>query len=437
MVSTIKQTAAEVYIVDAARTPFIKAQAVPGPFSAADLALAAGRALLLRHACKATDLDQVILGCVIPDATEANIARQVALRLGCGHAVPAWTVQRNCASGLQALDAAAQAIASGSSDLILAGGTEAMSHAPLLFSKAAQNWFGRWTQAQRRGGRLACLRQFRPAFLSPSIALKLGLTDPLVNMSMPETAEAVANLFAIQREQADAYALQSQQRALAAQQAGHFTADIVPLLTPQAEIIEQDQGIRADSSQASLARLTPVVNRRFGQVTAGNSSQITDGAALILLASAEAVERFGLPVLGRIVDVQWAGVDPKIMGIGPVAASMQLLTRYQMSLDDIACWELNEAFAAQVLACVAAFDDSHFCQQQGFAAGPYGQIPMDRLNVDGGAIALGHPIGASGARIVMQLMRTLQRQAGRYGVATLCIGGGQGGAILVESMQPA
>lgn len=435
--SSVSSTYARpVYLVDMARTPFLKASPpTPGSYAASDLAVSAARALLLRHNCRAENLDQVILGCVMPAATEANIARLVALRLGCGHAVVAWTVQRNCASGMQAIDSAAQAIASGQSDLVLAGGTEAMSQAPLTWNRRARAWLGQWLQAQRKGGRLSCLAQWRPSMLMPEFALKSGLTDQYVGMSMPQTAEYLAHQFQINREDMDAYAVLSQQRAHAATQAGHFAQDYVPLLTPQGQVVESDQGIRADSSIEQLAKLKPILHSKFGMVTAGNSSQITDGAAMLLLASEDAVRQYDLPVVARVCDVAWAGVDPKQMGIGPVAAAQLLLTRQQMPIETIDYWEINEAFAGQVLACCAGFSAPEYCQQQHFPTdGPYTEIPLERLNIDGGAIALGHPVGASGARIVGQLARILKRQQAAYGIASICIGGGQGGALLLQAL---
>lgn len=419
-----------VYIVDGARTPFLKARGKPGPFSAADLAVQAGRALLMRQPFAPTELDQVILGCITPSEDEANIARIVSLRLGCGKSVPAWTVQRNCGSGMQSLDCAAKDIATGRSELVLAGGTEAMSRAPLIFNTAAVNWFGGLQSARNWQQRLHTLLDFRPGFLKPVVALIHGLSDPLVGLNMGQTAEILAHRFAITREQMDAYSVQSHQRLAQAQQAG--MSEVTPVYSAAGKLYQQDDGVRPDSSLESLAKLKPFFDKPFGAVTAGNSSQITDGAAMLLLASEDAVERYKLPVLGRIVDSQWAGLEPEVMGLGPVFATTPLLQRHNLSLADIDYWEMNEAFASQVLACLAAWQDNKFCQQQLGLTSALGSIDQARLNVDGGAIALGHPVGTSGARIVLHLLDVLKRKQAKRGVATLCIGGGQGGAMLIE-----
>lgn len=423
----------EVYIVDGARTPFLKARGKPGPFSASDLAVSAGRELLARQPFNPSDLDEVVLGCMMPSPDEANIGRLVALRLGCGKSVPGWTVQRNCASGMQAIDSAVKDIALGRHQLVLAGGTEAMSRAPLLFNNSMVNWLSGLWGAKTVTGKLKQWSQFRPYYLAPVISLLKGLTDPTVNLSMGQTAEKVAYEFDISREQMDAFAFESQRRAAAAQDNYRF-ADVLPSYGNKGEYFVADDGVRRDTTVEKLATLKPIFDKKFGSVTAGNSSQVTDGAALLLLASKEAVQKYNLPVLARIVDAEWAGLDPSVMGLGPVYASSALLKRSGLGLNDIDYWEINEAFAAQVLGCVAALKDDVFCRKNLGLDKALGSIDMDRLNVDGGAIALGHPVGASGARIVLHMVDVLKREKAKRGVATLCIGGGQGGAMLIENV---
>jgi len=422
-----------VYVIDGRRTPFLRARNRPGPFHAAELAFQAGRALLNRQPFSAEDFDQVILGCVMPGPDEANIARVVALRLGCGERVPAWTVQRNCASGLQALDSAAQDIASGRSDLVLAGGVESMSHAPILFTEAMAAWLGRFSGARSGGAKLKALGAFRPALLKPVIGLLRGLTDPIVGLNMGQTAEILAHRFDISREQMDRFALRSHQRLAAAQQAGHLD-EIEVIYDRRGGYYADDDGLRGDTTLEKLARLKPVFDRPYGKVTAGNSAQITDGAAWLILAGEEAVSRHGLSVLGRVIDSQWAGVDPRQMGLGPVHAMAPLMTRGAFDSGDIDQWEINEAFATQVLACLAAWQDDAYCRQELQLERAFSPIDEERLNVDGGGVSLGHPVGASGARIVLHLLNTLKRTGGKRGIASLCIGGGQGGAMLLESV---
>ncbi len=423
----------DVYIVDGARTPFLKARGQPGPFSASDLAVNVGKELLVRQPFAPTDINEVVIGCMMPSPDEANIGRVIALRLGCGKTVPGWTVQRNCASGMQALDSAAKDIAMGRHDLVLAGGTEAMSRAPLLYSNAMTKWLASLSSAKGWQGKFKTWAEFRPAFLKPVIALLHGLTDPIVNLSMGQTAENIAYRFHITREQMDEFALSSHERAANGEEQHHF-AELLPIFSAKGDCYTADDGIRHDSSLEKLAALKPFFDKKFGMVTAGNSSQVSDGAALLLLASADAVRKYHLPVLAKIVDVEWAGVDPAEMGLGPVYAATKLMKRLNLRADNIDFWEINEAFAAQVLGCLLAFESDEYNQKNFSLKQSLGKISLSQLNVDGGAIALGHPVGASGARIVLHLAQVLKRQQAKKGIATLCIGGGQGGAMLIENV---
>jgi acetyl-CoA C-acetyltransferase len=420
---------APVYIVDGARTPFLKAKNAPGPFAASDLAVQAGRELLLRQPFAPTDLDEVILGCAAPSPDEVNIGRVLALRLGCGEKVPGWTVMRNCASGMQALDSGLANIRCGRSQLVLAGGTDALSRAPLLFSDAMVRWLSGWYATKTVGQKLAALRGFRLGFLAPVLGIVKGLTDPVVGLMMGQTAENLAWKFGISRRTMDEFSAESHRRVLAGRAAGHY-GEIVPLVDDKGTIYAEDDGVREDSTPDRLAKLRPVFDKPYGNITAGNSSQITDGAALLLLASEEAVKRWNLKPLGRITDSEWAGLDPAQMGLGPVHASTPILQRHGWSLNDLDAWEINEAFAAQVLGCLAAWEDETYCKEQLGLDHAMGSLDRNKLNADGGAIALGHPVGASGARIVLHLLHRLQ--AGQKGIASICIGGGLGGAMLVE-----
>ena len=420
-----------VHVVDGARTPFLKAKTGLGPFTGSDLAVNAGRALLLRQPFEATAFDEVIVGAAMPSADEANIARVVSLRLGCGDKVPAWTVMRNCASGLQALDSAFVNILAGRARLVLAGGTDAMSHAPLLFGPAMVNWLAQWYAAKSFGQRAALATRFRPAYLAPVIAILRGLTDPIVKISMGSTAEIVAKRFGITRAMMDEYAVESHRRVSFAQDNGRLT-EVEPMYGPDGTVYAQDDGVRRDSSVEKLAKLKPVFDRQFGNVTAGNSSQVTDGAAMLILASEDVLQEYGLKSLGRIVDTHWGALDPSEMGLGPVHAITPLLMRHGLKLEDMDAVEINEAFAAQVLGCLAAWESEGYCREHLGLDRAFGSLDRAKLNQDGGAIAIGHPIGASGARVVLHVLKVLERTGGRYGVASLCIGGGQGGAMLVE-----
>jgi len=421
-----------VYIVDGSRTPFLKFRGKPNAFSAADMGVAAGRQLLLRMPFEPDALDQVIFGCAGPAADEANIARIIALRLGCGNRVPAWSVQRNCGSGMQALDCGLHDIQAGRSELVLAGGTEAMSRAPLLFDPRFVEWLADFNRAKTALAKAKQLGRLRPGMLKPVVALLKGLTDPVSGMSMGQTAENIAWRFGITRNEMDQYACRSHQR-LAQAQDDDLLTELEPLHGPDGRAYDMDDGVRRESTVDDLGRLKPVFEKPYGKVTAGNSAQVTDGACAVMLASEEAVEKHGLPVLARIVDSEWAGLDPAQMGLGPVHAVTPMLRRHRFALGSIDYWELNEAFAAQVLACTAAWRDRSYCREQLGLSKPWGDIDPDRLNVDGGGISLGHPVGTSGARITLHLAHVLRRFGGRRGVATQCIGGGQGGAMLIEN----
>ncbi|MBL4834425.1 MAG: acetyl-CoA C-acetyltransferase [Pseudomonas sp.] len=431
------RAAQPVYIIDGARTPFLKARGRPGPFTPVDLAVQCGRPLLLRQSFAPQAFDQVILGCVNVVSEEMNPARVAALRLGLGEAMPAFTVQINCGSGMQSIDTAARYIREGSANLILAGGTEALSHSPLLLRQEAVEWLSDLQQAKSIAAKMQAASQFQPGMLKPVVGIERGLTDPIVELNMGQTAELVAHLFGITRQQADEYALQSHQRLAHAQAEGWLDNEVVPAISRDGELYGADDGVRPDNSLGALAKLGPVFEPPHGQVTAGNSSQITDGASWMILASEQAVKEHGLKPIAKILDSQWSALDPKIMGLGPVLAVTEMLKRTGHGKDDIDLWEINEAFAAQVLGCLAAWEDPAFCSTVLGLEQPFGTIDREKLNVDGGAISLGHPVGTSGNRIVLHLVNAMQRKKLRRGIATECIGGGQAGAMLIEMLEEA
>jgi len=423
-----------IYVIDGARSPFLKAQKGPGVFAASDLATQAGRALLLRQPFAPSDLDEVILGCAAPSPDETNIGRMVALRLGCGQKVPGWTVMRNCASGMQSIDSAIANIQCGRSELVLAGGVDALSRAPLLYSDAMVRWFAGMMSLRTVNQKIGHFLKLPLAeLLKPVIGLMKGLTDPVVGLLMGQTAENIAWKFGINRQQMDEFAVKSHLKAMSARAAGYFD-EIVPVVDGQGKVYAEDDGVRADASMAGMAKLKPFFDKNYGNITAANSSQITDGAAWIILASDEAVQKWGLKPIGKIVDSEWAGLDPALMGLGPVHASTPILQRHGLSLNEIDYWELNEAFAAQVIGCQRAWKSDEYCREQLDLPGALGSLDDEKLNVDGGAIAIGHPVGASGTRIVLHLLHVLRRNKAKRGIATICIGGGLGGAMLVEAL---
>jgi acetyl-CoA C-acetyltransferase len=408
----------------------LKARGKPGLFSASELAVAAGRALLARQPFAPEELDEVVIGSAMPSADEANIGRLIALRLGAGDQTPGYTVMRNCASAMQAVDNAAKDIALGRSDLMLAGGTEAMSRAPILFNDDMVDFLGDLAKARKPMDKMKVFSSFRPGHLKPVISIMKGLTDPLVNLNMGQTCEVIAHKFGITRTQMDEYAVRSHLRLANAYDNGYMN-EIVPMYH-KSKVLDEDDGMRRDSSVEKIAKLKPFFDRRVGMVTAANSSQITDGSALLLLASEDAVRKYDLEPLGRLVDTQWSGLKAAEMGLGPVYASTPLLERNNLNIADIDYWELNEAFAGQVLACLRAWEDDKFCQKELGLNGALGSLDPEKLNIDGGAVSLGHPVGATGARLSLHALNVLKRTNQKRAIATLCIGGGLGGAMLLE-----
>ena len=427
-----------IYVVDGARTPFLKSKNRPGPFAASDLATQAGRSLLSRQPFAPNELDEVILGCAAPSVDEVNIGRVAALRMGCGQKVPGWTVMRNCASGMQALDSGISNILAGRADVVLAGGVDALSRAPLLYGDKMVLWFSDMAAARTPARRLALFGRLPvKALLAPVIGIMKGLTDPMVGLLMGQTAENVAHRFGITRDEMDAFSVRSHEKVIRAQDNGTLASgggEVEALYDAKGNVYTLDDGVRRDASLQNLAKLKPFFDRKYGNVTPGNSSQITDGAAWMILASEQGVRQHNLNPIGRIVDSEWAGLDPAHMGLGPVHAATPILRRHKLGLNDVDYWEINEAFAAQVLGCLAAWADEKYCREELGLGSALGELDEERLNVDGGAIALGHPVGASGARIVLHLLKTLKRNHAKRGLASICIGGGLGGAMLVEAV---
>src|SRR6476661_2455131 len=423
-----------VFIIDGSRTPFLKARSGPGPFTPVDLAVQCGRPLLARQPFAPDAFDQVILGCVNVIADEMNPARVAALRLGMGEAMVAFTVQINCGSGMQSIDTGYRYIREGVSDLILAGGAEALSYAPLVWPQQGVRWFAGLAGAKGLGAKIMAALKVRPSYFKPIIGLERGLTDPITELNMGQTAEVVGQLFGVTRAQSDAYAAESHKRLAKAQSEGWLKGEVETAFARDGKFYDHVDGVRPDSTPEGLAKLKPVFERPWGKVTAGNSSQITDGASWVILASEKAVKEHGLTPRAVIVDSQWSALDPSIMGLGPVLCATAILRRHGLALGDVGLWELNEAFAAQVLACLAAWEDDKFCREALGLEGAAGRIERDKLNVDGGAIGLGHPVGASGNRIVLHLVNAMKRLGVKQGIATECIGGGQGGAMLIETV---
>ncbi len=423
----------EVVIVAGVRTPFVKSGTLLGRVHPAELGRIVVREAIERSEIDPVEIDEVVVGNIAGPADSANIARVIALMAKVPQHVPAFTVNRNCASGLESVVEAAYRIRSGDADVVVAGAVESMSSIPLFFTEESQRIWTRIARARSAPSRMAAFAGFRPRHFKPVVGLVKGLTDPISGLNMGETAEVLARDFQLGREVQDRFALRSHQLAAAAWSEGRMQQEVIPVpIAPRFEkAADRDNGIREGQSMEALTKLKPVFDRKYGTVTAGNSSQITDGAAALVLASAERARQLGLPVLGKLVSWGFAGCDPARMGLGPVVSTPIALRRAGLTMDRIGLIEINEAFAAQVLACYEAFDSRQFCERY-LGTGPVGTPDPERVNVNGGAIALGHPVGATGGRLVLTLLMEMRRRNVEFGLATLCVGGGQGGALVVQ-----
>lgn len=420
-------------IVNAFRTPFLKAGTDLRAIDADQLGVYPLKEGLIRSGVRPDDVDDVIVGCCGQPAHAANVGRVIALRAGIPHHVPAVTVHRNCASGMEAISTGAQRLLLNNATIVSTVGVESMSNYPFLFHPKMKACFEQLHRAKTIRDRINAWRSFRFRYLSPTIALKVGLTDPTCGMIMGQTAENVAKMFAISRNDQDQFALNSHLNAIRAQKDGVFDDEIIPVHVPNQfdQTLLKDNGPRPGQTMAALQKLKPFFDK-MGTVTIGSSSQITDGAAAtLLMRESTAIER-GIRPLGYLSAYTYVGCDPATMGLGPTFAIQRLLHSAKIDLKDIDLFEINEAFSAQVLGNIHALDSSTFAKTH-WNGPPVGRIPMDKLNINGGAIALGHPLAASGQRIVMTLLHSLHHHNAHRGVAALCVGGGQGAAFLLET----
>jgi acetyl-CoA acyltransferase len=425
---------AEPIIVGGVRTPFVKAG---GPFNhvyAQELGRAVVRELMERFNLDPATVDEVITGNVA--GTDApNVSRVIALRAGIPKDRVAHTVNRNCASGLEAVTEAYERIRSGRAQTVIAVGVDSMSNIPVLWTKSLTDDFLAMSTAKSGWRKLRALAKIRPRDLAPVIGIKQGLTDPVSGLMMGDTAEKLAREYGISREAQDLFALRSHQRATAAWNEGRLQDEVMNFYPESSSTaVTKDVGPRDNQSLESLGKLKPYFDRRWGSVTIGNSCQVTDGAVALLLMDEERARSLGLPRLGRIRGYAYAGCDPARMGLGPVYSTNRALRLSGMTMKDLELFEINEAFAAQVLACLKCFENPPSDCAGSDGASLLGPIDESKLNVNGGAIALGHPVGASGARLVLTILNELGRRKSNVGLATMCVGGGQGGAAIVERL---
>ena len=421
-------------IIEGGRSPFCKAGSAFKTMQADQLGAVVVRELMARSVLDYHDIDEVIIGNVAQPGHAANIARVIALQGGFPTSTCAYTVNRNCASGMEAMTTAANKIFAGEIETALVGGSESMSSIPLLYSPQMTQFFMHMMQAKTPVAKLKVLSQFRLPFLKPIIGIELGLTDPVCGLNMGETAEVLTREFGITREQQDQFALNSHQQAIKAQQAGKFEDEIMSIAVgPKYQHIQHvDNGPREDQTLASLEKLRPYFDRLAGSVTVGNACPISDGAVALTVMSESKAKEMGLTPLGYLTDYSYAGLEGSRMGLGPVYATAKLLQKSGLAISDFDLVELNEAFAAQVIANQYAFASKSFAQQYLQSSQAIGELDPSKLNVNGGAIALGHPVGATGGRLILTLLHELRRQGLQSGLATLCIGGGQGAALVLE-----
>ncbi len=419
-------------VIDGVRTPFIKSWTLFDKVPAQKLGALCVTELLQRTEIDPNLIDEVILGCVSQPIEAANVARVVSLQAGIPKSKRAYTVHRNCASGFEALTSAVEKISIGFDTIVVAGGTESMSNAPLIFSKEAAGLFMQLQKAKSFGEKLGVMAKFRPKHFAPVPALQLALTDPACGLNMGQTAEVLAKKFAISRERQDAFALESHKRVMASR--AKLREEMMPIFLPPSfeKQVVDDNGVRENLTAEQLAKLRPVFDRFSGTVTAGNSSQITDGACSLLVMEESRAKSMGYEVLGTIVDYDYTGVEPSEMGIGPAFVIERLLRRNKMTVKDIDLFEINEAFASQVLACLDALASKKFAEANFPDGQVVGEINPAILNVNGGAIALGHPVGVSGARLVLTALKEMKRRGMKRSLVSACVGGGQGGGILLE-----
>lgn len=421
-------------IVEGIRTPFCKAGSEMAAIAPDDLGAVIVKELLAKTNIDTQLIDELIIGNVGQPSNACNIARVIALKAGLPEDLIAYTVHRNCASGMQSITTGYEKLLSGNGEIVIAGGTESMSQYPLKFGSKMTKLFGDLMKAKTTPQKLSTLSQFRPAYLKPIISIVEGLTDPVCGLNMGQTAEVLAREFSISREEQDNYALNSHLKAASAQQAGFFEGEIHPILLPPhySNVQSIDNSVRAEQSIEKLAKLRPFFDRTAGTITVANACPITDGAGAVLIMLESKAKALGYQPLGYLKDYAYAGLAPNRMGLGPVYATSKLLDKSGLSMQDFDLIELNEAFAAQVIANERAFESDLFSQTYLNKEKAIGRISPEKLNIHGGAIALGHPVGATGTRLVITMLKALRAKKQNCGLVTLCIGGGQGAALALE-----
>lgn len=419
-------------IVEGVRTPFVKAWTFFEDIPAQRLGTICVRELLEITHLDPRLVDEVIFGAVAQPVEASNVARVISLYAGIPKDKRAYTLSRNCASGLESATSALEKIRCGLDEIVIAGGTESMSNIPLIFGKEITKILTRLNREKNVVERLKLFSRIRPRHFKPVAGIVLGLTDPVCGLNMGQTAEILAKEFGITRDQQDQFALASHKKAVLNRM--KLREEIVPVIVgPDYNIVvEDDNGPRENQNMEALSSLKPYFDRHTGTVTVGNSCQVTDGACALLVMEEEKAKAMGYEPLGYIRAYTYIGLEGHRMGLGPAYAIPAVLKKAALTLKEMDLIEINEAFAVQVLACVKALASKKFAQENFSAREAIGQIDMEKLNVNGGAIALGHPVGTSGSRLLLTLLKEMKRRNARFGLASLCVGGGQGGAVILE-----
>lgn len=427
------ETGPRAAVVDACRTPFVKSFGVFENETPLALSLRAASALLARNAVDPADIGECIWGAVVPQTKNGNVARDVILYSGLPREIPGYTLNRACASSVQTVQAAADSIRLGRTQVVLAGGVEVLSDVPITFSDEARKFLMRLSKARSVTEKLMLFKSFKPkAFLpvTPAIA------EPYTGLTMGESAEIMAVKNDISRERQDVFAEMSHKRAAKAIAAGDLKDELIPVWAgkDRSEPVEADNLVRPDTTVDALGKIKPAFDKRHGTLTAGNSTALTDGASAALIASEDYCREKGLPMLGFVKDALTVAVDPKDqLLIGPAIAIPKLLERNGLKLEDVGVYEIHEAFAAQVLSCLDSMASDAFCQERIGMEKAFGRVPYDKLNLDGGSLAFGHPFAATGIRLVSRALRIAKRENSRYAVIGVCAAGGLAQAMLLET----
>lgn len=428
----LKSSRGRVAIVDGCRTPFAKAGTVYSQMDVVDLASRPAAALIARMGLDGSEIDQSIFGVVIPALAAPNLGREVVLRAGLPKTIAGSTVNLACASSNQAITSAAEAILAGQAEVVLAGGAESLSNPPILYSRNASKRFVELSKARSMAQKAQVVSKLRPKDLMP---VPPAIAEYTTGMTMGEACEKMAKENGISRQAQDEIALLSHQRAAVATAAGWFKSHVLPTFPEPAwdQPVTSDTGIRPDTSMERLAQLKPVFDRNYGTLTAGNSSPLTDGGSAVILMSEKKAAELGYEPLGYIRSYAYAALDPATQLLqGPAYAAPQALDRAGMKLGDIDLVEMHEAFAAQILSNMKAFASKRFAREELGRSQPLGEIDLERFNVTGGSIAIGHPFGATGARVTLQVLGELARRGLSTGLITVCAAGGNGFSMVVE-----